>query len=256
MAIGVAFLAACGGDTTARTDTGIGATGSDTQGGDVGAELVDATSSEAETTEPDAAPEIAVDSASEEADGGTEPETTTTTGATDATAADVDSDSDTIPLDSGSPVDVDSDVPGETVTSETSDAQDPIDASDAVWPADRPQGQCARGADCPGALFCADTAPGGICNGCGTDPCPSDTSCNQFGACSRDCAGDADCPAGMRCHGTQEVCVLVGCAEASDCTPPYVCDANFCRRPSCAAGACPAPFVCVGDVCVEPYFSP
>lgn len=251
MAIGVAFFAACGGDTTAGTDIGTGATGSDTQGGDLGAELVDATSSEAETAEPDAASEIAVDSAGEEADGGTEPETTT---ASDATA-DVDSDSDTtILLDSVSPVD--SDVPGETVTSETSDAQDAQDAQDATWPADRPQGQCARGADCPGALFCADTAPGGICNGCGTDPCPSDTSCNQFGACSRDCTVDADCPAGMRCHGTQEVCVLVGCAEASDCTPPYVCDANFCRRPSCAAGTCPAPFVCVGDVCVEPYFSP
>lgn len=138
------------------------------------------------------------------------------------------------------------------------DVAETADASpgDATFPSDRPRGQCAGSSDCPGALLCAESAPGGICNGCGGEPCPEGTACNQFGACSRDCAGDDECPVGMRCHPSQDICALVVCALNADCEAPYVCDAGFCRRPACdAASPCPASFACVGGVCVEPYWS-
>lgn len=253
MGLGVAFLAACSGDTTAQTD--LGATADDAVGSDLGSGPSDETLPGSETTDLDTAPlETGIAPDSDETDTGAESETTAASDTNvdeSVIAADVD-------LDTGPPADTDA--PSETATPATNDTNDDTDdtsvASDATWPADRPHGQCATGTDCPGDLVCADTAPGGICNGCGAEPCPDGTSCNQFGACSRDCTGDADCPAGLRCHGTHEVCVLVGCALASDCTPPYACEANFCRRPSCVAARCPAPFVCAGDVCVEPYFAP
>lgn len=229
--LGVAFLVACGGDTAAGTDI------------DTATETAQETSFESDTADADVAPletAIAPDTDPTDARAGSE-----TTPASDTTI-----DEGVTEADLDTPAPTDTDAPSETGAFDTGDALDP------PWPTDRPHGQCASGVDCPGDLVCAETAPGGICNGCGADPCPDGTSCNQFGACSRDCTEDADCPAGLRCHGSQQVCVLVTCVEASDCTRPYVCDANLCRRPQCAAAGCPAPFVCAGDVCVEPYFAP
>ncbi len=119
-----------------------------------------------------------------------------------------------------------------------------------------PPGQCGDSWDCPGTLFCADSAPGGICNGCsGNDPCPDGLWCNEFGSCSRDCETRADCPQGMRCHPTQTVCVLESCGATDDCEAPYVCDGGMCRRPECGDGSCPGPLVCVDGMCIEPYWA-
>ncbi len=118
-----------------------------------------------------------------------------------------------------------------------------------------PQGQCGDSWDCPGTLFCADSAPGGICNGCsGNDPCPDGLWCNEFGGCSRDCETRDDCPQGMRCHPTQTVCVLESCGDTGDCEAPYVCDGGMCRRPECGDASCPSPLVCVEGMCLEPYW--
>jgi|GEM_PF-2292542 len=119
-----------------------------------------------------------------------------------------------------------------------------------------PQGQCGDSSDCPGVLFCAASAPGGICNGCsGNDPCPADLWCNEFGSCSRDCETRADCPQGMRCHPSLTVCTLESCSDDNDCEAPYLCDVGSCRRPECGDdGVCPIPLVCVVGMCLEPYW--
>ena len=185
--------------------------------------------------------------------------------------SDVGSDVDTVGLDASAPdVDQDDAATPEVGDSAAPDSHDPDVASDvsevseiaadslsdAEFPTDRPRGQCAASDDCPGTLFCAETAPGGICNGCGAEPCPDGTSCNEFGACARDCGGDDDCPVGLRCHPTQDICALKSCSSGADCEAPYVCESGFCRRPSCEVGsACPAPLACEGGVCVEPYWA-
>lgn len=218
----------CGGDATEARDTG--GPGDDVEVGGDGAVADSATASgtDSDVGLPDAdqgdsvAAEIA-----------------------DSAAPDV---AETLAPDTGAP----DAAPDEASGSEVVDAS----PSDVGFPTDRPRGQCVGSDDCPGTLFCAETAPGGICNGCGADPCPAGTSCNEFGACARGCAGDEDCPVGLRCHPTQDICALKSCSLDVDCEAPFVCDSGFCRRPSCGGGsACPAPLACEAGVCVEPYWA-
>jgi len=134
-----------------------------------------------------------------------------------------------------------------------------IDGADAATP--RPDAgmpslgpvQCRTSDDCGGSAICSRSAPGGVCNGCGTDAdCPSGTECTPFGACVRFCDTDADCNVGFRCRGSGQ-CSIRGCETDADCAP-YVCGGSGqCERPACAGGApCPSPFTCSADVCLEP----
>jgi hypothetical protein len=173
----------------------------------------------------------------------------TTADTADTTPADT-TPADTTPADT-TPADT---TPDTTPTDTTAD----LDAAEAA-DFDGPRGQCAQTSDCPAGLICIATAPGGLCNGCGTDDqCPEGATCN-VGGCSQTCGGDADCPPGLHCHSTQHVCALKSCAtNAAACDAPYECDGLFCRRPNCDehTGACPAPLICVDEYCVEPYWSP
>lgn len=134
--------------------------------------------------------------------------------------------------------------------------------SDAATDASTPDGplanlgpvDCRVEADCPGLSSCNVPAPGGVCNGCGSDnDCPTGTSCGQVGACVRDCQDDGDCSAGKRCLTGTGVCAIRQC-NVDPCPAPYVCVGNLCQRPACGSGgSCPAPMTCgVNNVCVEP----
>ena len=95
---------------------------------------------------------------------------------------------------------------------------------------------CGGTRSCPGISSCSATAPGGVCNGCGSDnDCPAGTTCGQAGACVRDCTTDAQCSVGKRCNA-QGLCVLRACSAQVLCPAPYVCSGNFCRRPACGPG--------------------
>ena len=121
--------------------------------------------------------------------------------------------------------------------------------------AGRPAGQCVGSLDCPGDFtFCADNAPGGICNGCtpdGTD-CPTGTQCGEFGACQRDCETVADCPLGLTC-GSGGTCVLLRCVAGVCPVPQFTCsESGLCNRASCGLDSpCPTGTTCVNDLCVE-----
>jgi hypothetical protein len=113
---------------------------------------------------------------------------------------------------------------------------------------------CRVEADCPGLSSCTVTAPGGVCNGCGTDDdCPTGTTCGQVGACVRDCNTDAECSVGKRCNQNGQ-CVIRQCSVSVQCPAPYVCGGSLCQRPACGVGGtCPAPMTCgTGNICVEP----
>lgn len=111
--------------------------------------------------------------------------------------------------------------------------------------------QCHSGRRCPGASTCTATAPGGVCNGCGSDTdCPSGTTCGNFAACVRDCQRDADCGGALRCT-TMGLCAIRTCSATTACPAPYVCSGTLCQRPSCDGG-CPSAMTCSGSVCVEP----
>lgn len=112
---------------------------------------------------------------------------------------------------------------------------------------------CGGTRTCPGISSCSVTAPGGVCNGCGSDTdCPTGTTCGQAGACVRDCTTDAQCSAGKRCN-TQGLCVLRACSAQVLCPAPYDCSGNFCRRPACGPGnTCPGTMTCAAGVCIEP----
>lgn len=119
----------------------------------------------------------------------------------------------------------------------------------------RPAGQCARSADCPGDFtFCADTAPGGICNGCTPDgsDCPAGTQCGEFGACQRDCTTVADCPLGLTCNSSG-VCALLRCVAGVCPVPQFSCsESGLCNRATCSPDApCPGGTTCVEDLCIE-----
>jgi hypothetical protein len=114
---------------------------------------------------------------------------------------------------------------------------------------------CRVEADCPGLSSCTVTAPGGVCNGCGTDnDCPTGTTCGEFGACVRDCTTDAQCSAGKECRPSSGLCAIRQCS-VQPCPYPYVCNGiNQCARPACGTGGtCPTPMTCgSGNICVEP----
>lgn len=127
-----------------------------------------------------------------------------------------------------------------------------VDAGPPPLDAGYSQVQCRSAPDCPGQSTCTVTAPGGVCNGCGSiNDCPSGTDCGTFGACTRDCTVDADCGGALRCTGNG-LCAIRSCSASNPCPAPYLCGtSNLCQRPTCGSG-CPAPFTCVGTVCVEP----
>lgn len=111
--------------------------------------------------------------------------------------------------------------------------------------------QCHQGRRCPGASTCTTTAPGGVCNGCGSDAdCPAGTTCGNFAACVRDCQRDADCGGALRCT-SMGLCAIRTCSATTACPAPYVCSGTLCQRPSCDGG-CPSQMTCSGTVCVEP----
>lgn len=165
---------------------------------------------------------------------------------------------------------------GTTVDAPTADAPASDDGSpgdapltdgpaiaDAATDASAPDGpltnlgpvDCRVEADCPGLSSCNVSAPGGVCNGCGSDnDCPTGTSCGQVGACVRDCVNDGDCSAGKRCLTGSGVCAIRQCSAQSPCPAPYVCVGTLCQRPPCGSGgSCPAPMTCgATNICVEP----
>lgn len=111
--------------------------------------------------------------------------------------------------------------------------------------------QCHQGRRCPGTSTCTATAPGGVCNGCGSDTdCPAGTTCGNFAACVRDCQRDADCGGALRCT-SMGLCAIRTCSATTACPAPYVCSGTLCQRPSCDGG-CPSSMTCSGTVCVEP----
>ena len=131
-------------------------------------------------------------------------------------------------------------------------------APDAGDPfAGQPVGQCVENADCPNSpngANCQQTAPGGVCLGCGSDDhCPSNATCTMFGACAIDCNDDGDCPPGAQC-GTQGLCRITRCQNDVCPIPLFGCnDANLCSRIDCGADptVCPAMTTCTNGLCVE-----
>jgi hypothetical protein len=118
----------------------------------------------------------------------------------------------------------------------------------------RPEGQCETSDDCPGISICTASAPGGICNGCGSfSDCPADTDeCSEFGACRRLCDVDDDCPAGQECGGTG-FCLISQCQRGACPDLRFGCNAGGrCERVSCSDGEeCPASTECRSGYCME-----
>lgn len=162
----------------------------------------------------------------------------------DAMDGDVTGDADATPGDTSDDAgaDVSADVETDTIV-----VTDPYEG--------RPAGQCVGNTDCPGEFtFCADTAPGGICNGCtpgGTD-CPAGTECGSFGACQRDCDTVEDCPLGLTCSGGG-VCILLRCVSGVCPVPQFTCnESGLCNRAACGpATPCPTGTSCIDEICVE-----
>lgn len=151
----------------------------------------------------------------------------------------------TLPVD-GSPVAVDATPGGADAMPGAADAMQ----SD-FGPVD-----CETSADCLNATTCTQSAPGGICNGCGVEAdCDTDFSC-FVGACVRDCQNDTECSAGKRCTPGTGRCILRNCS-GTPCPAPYTCgDSNFCERPACGANnSCTMGFTCnvAAQLCIEPY---
>lgn len=112
---------------------------------------------------------------------------------------------------------------------------------------------CGGARSCPGISACTATAPGGVCNGCGSDnDCPAGTTCGPVGACVRDCTTDAQCSAGKRCTA-QGLCAIRMCSAQTLCPAPYVCNGTLCQRPACGPGnTCPGTMMCAAGLCIEP----
>jgi hypothetical protein len=158
-------------------------------------------------------------------------------------------------LDTGDGLDAD---PGDTFNDATVDVIDDVDSDSSIVPdpyEGRPAGQCVGSLDCPGDFtFCADNAPGGICNGCtpgGTD-CPVGTQCGEFGACQRDCETVTDCPLGLTCS-SGGVCILLRCVAGICPVPQFTCsESGLCNRATCSPDSpCPSGTTCVDALCVE-----
>jgi hypothetical protein len=119
----------------------------------------------------------------------------------------------------------------------------------------RPAGQCATSADCPGLSTCTASAPGGICNGCGSiDDCPDAADeCSEFGSCARTCTVDSQCPRGQECSGIG-LCRISGCVEGACPDPAFGCSTGgLCERVACPVGdECPAGTTCTEGRCIEP----
>ncbi len=116
---------------------------------------------------------------------------------------------------------------------------------------------CRTTADCLSPTTCTQSAPGGICGGCGNEnQCASYASCPAgIGACVRDCTVDGDCSAGKRCAPGTGRCILRNCSS-TPCPAPYACgNTNFCQRPACGANnSCTMGFTCdtSSQICMEP----
>ena len=154
--------------------------------------------------------------------------------------------------------------PGSLDSGAATDASNEIDAApgtvdaslaDAMPGSDFGPVDCVTTSDCLSPTTCNQSAPGGICNGCGNESqCGADFTC-FVGACVRDCTVDDDCSAGKRCTPGTGRCVLRSCA-VSACPAPYTCgDTNFCERPVCGSNnSCTMGFSCdtASQICMEP----
>jgi hypothetical protein len=118
---------------------------------------------------------------------------------------------------------------------------------------ERPAGQCLRNGECGGEFgFCAREAPGGICNGCGSDSdCPGSAEC-VMAVCRQPCRAETDCPAGMTC-GSGNLCIIQSCQRGQCPDPRFGCtERGLCQRIACdGPEVCPEGTLCQAEVCVE-----
>jgi hypothetical protein len=114
-------------------------------------------------------------------------------------------------------------------------------------------GECATGADCPGArpICRTETSTCVPCSSGEGDACPAASWCDQ-GACVPGCGAGADCRSG-ECSATHD---CVNCQADSECGAGRRCGSGVCAPACVTAATCGAGKLCCAGACVDPAIDP